>query len=74
MPFLGRTWMFSAEQLFDTLIELVTNIGKIENESRDVENQTKQLQVRVTTDNLRRVLSDMNDIKRENEALRKRMK
>ena len=52
----------------------MTNIGKIENESRDVENQTKQLQVRVTTDNLRRVLSDMNDIKRENEALRKRMK
>jgi hypothetical protein len=52
----------------------ISDIGKTETESRDLETKTEQLLDRVSKNNIDRILNDLKQVQEENQALIQQIK
>jgi hypothetical protein len=53
-------------QCFEELVQTVTEIGHSENAARDLEARSEQLSSRNTSNNMERILGDLEQVKTEN--------
>lgn len=66
-------YLSQVRQLFDQLIRVVEDIGKVETQTRDVETKSKAMAQRFTPTTMDKVLSDMRQLQRENDMLAARV-
>jgi hypothetical protein len=61
-------------ECFEQLIQTVSDRGKAENSARDLEARSEQLASRNTANNMERILSDLQQVKAENQAMMGRLR
>jgi len=60
--------------VFDDLVATAEKGGKLETDTRDYENRAEQLGTHITSQNMKRVLADLEAVKKENSQLKKKLK
>jgi coiled-coil domain-containing protein 22 len=64
----------NVREIFDDLVATAEEGGKLESATRDFENRAKQLENRITSQNMERVVADLESVKKENIKLAKAIK
>eukprot|EP00505_MAST-04D_sp_SCG-Rhode-Island_P000373 Stramenopile-MAST_4_protein_373 len=64
----------NVREIFDDLVATAEEGGKLESATRDFENRAKQLENRITSQNMERVVADLESVKKENVKLAKAIK
>ena len=64
----------NVREIFEALVATAQKAGKYENDGRDLEQLAKQLTIRNTAQNMERVLSDLDAVKKENIKLSKKIR
>lgn len=62
-------YLTDLRQLFETLVDIISETGSKDREARDYEAKRKQLQSRVDANNLKRILDDLQQVRTENENI-----
>ncbi|KAJ8598153.1 hypothetical protein CTAYLR_007364 [Chrysophaeum taylorii] len=60
-------YLSDLRQLFENLVSVIDQNGRVTRDARDYETKSKQLQSRVDANNLRRILDDLQQVRAENE-------
>lgn len=67
-------YLTDLRQLFETLVDIISETGSKDREARDYEAKRKQLQSRVDANNLKRILDDLQQVRTENENILQQLK
>lgn len=59
---------------FDDMVSITEEVGKLEGNTRDTDSRAKQLAARNTALNFDRIKSDLNQVRKENKDLQKKLK
>lgn len=67
-------YLTDLRELFETLVDVISQTGAKDREARDYETKIKQLQSRVDANNLERILADLQQVRAENDGLLRQLK